>query len=148
LECCVDFDLIERTPFEWVFSDAAFVHSILCTSFAFNDFNNPQWNGQLGSNTLLHLRQTLSQLQLRMSHAQAYQDEALLNAILNLVMLSAGWTDADAACAHFAGLQQIVQLRGGLGYLVTRPKLHCKLDRYVPDARVHSFDFLTHYQQA
>lgn len=128
LESFVDFNAVERIPFEWVFSDAAFAHSILCTSYAFDDFSEPGWDGELGHKGLIHLRETLTQLHRRMSDEYAYQDEALLHAILNLVLLSAGLTEPKAALAHFTGLQKIVHLRGDLQYLATRPKLHFKLN--------------------
>ena len=128
LQSFVDFASTERIPFEWVFSDTAFVQSILCTSYFFDDLNDPSWDGALGHRTLIHLRETLMQLQQRISDEYAYHEDTLLHAILNLVLLSAGTTDARAALAHFTGLQKLIHLRGDLDYLIARPKLHFKIE--------------------
>ena len=102
---------------------------MLCIGFAIDDFRDPEWSGQLSRKTLVHLRETLVQLSTRMLEPHAFENDALIEAILNMVILAAGTTDREAALAHFAGLQKIIQLRGGISFLVSRPKLHFKLDQ-------------------
>jgi hypothetical protein len=129
LDRCVDFDCLESASFEWAFQDTAFLHSVLCTSYAINDFLSPQWNGSPGRKTLLHLRETLALLQAKMGKENAHHDESVLLVVMNLGLLSAMYGDWPAAGAHYKGLQKIVQLRGNLEFLRSRPKLHFKLDR-------------------
>lgn len=131
LDRCVDFDCLEHESFEFVFNDTAFLHSVLCASYAISDFLAPNWDGHPGRKTLFHLRETLALLQVKMQDENAYQDESVLQVIINLGLLSAVFGDWDAAAAHFKGLHKIIQLRGDLQFLRDRPKLHFKLDRLV-----------------
>jgi hypothetical protein len=129
LDRCVDFDCLESASFEWAFSDTAFLHSVLCTSYAINDFMSPGWDGNPGRKTLFHMRETLSLLQAKMSDEHAHLNEIVLLVVMNLALLSAMYGDWKAAAAHYKGLHKIVQLRGNLEFLKARPKLHFKLDR-------------------
>lgn len=126
---CVNFDELDAPSFQWLYTDEAFVHSVLCSSYAVNDFTLPSWNGQPGRDVVTHMGRTLALLAKKMDAVDAHQDEVVLCIIINLVILSAIYGDWKAASAHFAGLQKIVQLRGGITYLKTRSKLHFKLDR-------------------
>jgi hypothetical protein len=129
LDRCVDFDCLESASFEWAFKDTAFLHSVLCTSYAIDDFMSPQWDGNPGRKTLFHMRETLSLLQKKMNNENAHLDETVLLVVMNLAVLSAMYGDWRAAAQHYKGLHKIVQLRGDLDYLHERPKLHFKLDR-------------------
>jgi hypothetical protein len=129
LDRCVDFDCLESASFEWAFTDTAFLHSVLCTSYAISDFMSPQWDGNPGRKTLFHMRETLSLLQAKMNNEHAYLDETVLLVVINLALLSAMYGDWRAAATHYKGLHKIVQLRGHLEFLRARPKLHFKLDR-------------------
>jgi len=129
LDRCVDFDCLESASFEWAFQDTAYLHSVLCTSYAINDFLSPGWDGSPGRKTLFHLRETLALLQAKMDNENIHHDESLLLVVMNLALLSAMYGDWLAAGAHFKGLHKIVQLRGNLEFLKARPKLHFKLDR-------------------
>ncbi|CAO2650219.1 Nn.00g015110.m01.CDS01 [Neocucurbitaria sp. VM-36] len=129
LDRCVDFDYIESTSSQWLFSDSAFLHSILSASYAVNDLVMPRWDGQPGMHVTLHLRETLALLATKMENSHVYEDEAVLFVVINLALLAAVYSDWKAAGAHFAGLYKIVHLRGGMSFLRTRPKLHFKLDR-------------------
>ena len=129
LDRAVDFDCLESASFDWLFKDTAFLHSVLCTSYAISDLLYPQWDGNPGPKTLMHLRKTLSLLQEKMSNPDVYEDESVLVVVQNLALLSAIFGDWQAAATHFQGLRKIVELRGNLGFLSSRPKLHFKLDR-------------------
>jgi hypothetical protein len=129
LDRCVDFDCLESESFEWAFSDTAFLHSVLSTSYAISDFMSPGWDGNPGRKTLFHMRETLSLLQVKMNDEQAHLDETVMLVVMNLAVLSAMYGDWRAAAAHYKGLHKIVQLRGNLEFLRARPKLHFKLDR-------------------
>lgn len=132
LERCVDLDCLESASFGWLFSDTAFLHSVLCASYAINDFMAPQWDGNPGRKTIFHLRETLSLLRVKMLDNFAYQDESILQVIFNLTLLAAVFGDWVAAAAHFKGLHKIVHLRGNAVFLSERPLLHFRLDRSVP----------------
>ncbi|KAF1849031.1 uncharacterized protein K460DRAFT_330563 [Cucurbitaria berberidis CBS 394.84] len=129
LDRCVDFDYIESASFQWYFSDAVFLHSILFVSYAINDLVLPSWDGQPGRKMVSHLRKTLALLARKMETINVHEDEAVLHVVINLALLAVIYDDWKAAAAHFAGLQKIVQLRGGVDFLRSRPKLHLKLDR-------------------
>lgn len=130
LDRAVDFDSLESDSFEWLFKDASFLHSVLCASYAVSDLLYPQWDGRPGQKTLTHLRKTLLLLQEKMSSVpNVYEDESVLVVVQNLALLSAVFGDWEAAAAHFKGLKKIVELRGNLDFLASRPKLHFKLDR-------------------
>jgi hypothetical protein len=130
-ERCVDFDKVDSVSFRLVFTDAAYVNSILCSTSAIHDISSPTWNGQPGRRTTFYLRETLSLLRKKLDQGNVQEDEAMLFAVIQLAMLAAVFGDWDAAIAHFSGLQKMVQLRGGTEFLSVRPKLRFKLDRYV-----------------
>jgi hypothetical protein len=129
LDRCVDLDCIESASFGWLFYDTAFLHSVLCASYAMNDFMAPRWDGNPGCKTVFHLRETLSLLRVKMQDEHAHQDDSVLQVIINLTLLAAVFGDWMAAAAHLEGLHKIVHLRGGLLFLSARPMLHFKLDR-------------------
>ncbi|KAH7093436.1 hypothetical protein FB567DRAFT_544790 [Paraphoma chrysanthemicola] len=129
LDRCVDFDTFEKVTFEWVFSDAAFLHCVLYATHAVDDFLTPGWNGQPGEKTVFHLRQTLRLLNKKIAGSDIHKDEAALNIVVQLGFLAACFGDWCAAIAHFSGLHKIIELRGGQSFLRTRPKLHFKIDR-------------------
>lgn len=52
LDRFINFDSLESAPFEWLFCNNTFLHSILYTSYAINDFAFPGWDGKPGRNTL------------------------------------------------------------------------------------------------
>lgn len=131
LDRCIDFDCLESESFEWAFRDTAFLHSVLCTSYAIQDFTNPDWDGTPGLKTSYHLREALVLLQAKMGRPDVHYDETVLLIVINLALLSAIYGDWWAAAAHCKGLHKIVQLRGNLAFLQQRPTLHFKLDRYV-----------------
>ncbi|KAH7082862.1 hypothetical protein BKA63DRAFT_460730 [Paraphoma chrysanthemicola] len=129
LDRCVDFDPFEKVTFQWVFSDAAFLHCVLYATHAVDDFLAPGWNGQPGEKTIFHLRQTLRLLNKKIAGSDIHKDEAALNIVVQLGFLAACFGDWCAAIAHFSGLYKIIELRGGQSFLRTRPKLHFKIDR-------------------
>lgn len=131
LDRCVDFDCIDSVSFQWLFSDAAFLHSILAACYAVNDLMAPTWTGQPGQRVVANLQKTLALLAERLDICDVHEDEAVLYVVVNLAVLAAIYGDWEAAAAHFRGLHRIVQLRGGFKFLKSRPKLHFKLDRYV-----------------
>ncbi|KAF2028241.1 hypothetical protein EK21DRAFT_114015 [Setomelanomma holmii] len=68
LDRCVNLDCLESASFQWLFTDTTFLHSILCASYATNDFMAPQWDGNPGRKTVFHLRETLSLLCIKMQN--------------------------------------------------------------------------------
>jgi hypothetical protein len=129
LDRLVDFDCLESEKFRWVFFDTAFLHSVLCTSYAINDFMSPHWDGNPSRKTAFHLGQSLSLLQTKMCNDHVHHDESFLQAIINLALLSVAYGDWSAAAIHYEGLHKIVRLRGDSQYLMLRPELHFRLDR-------------------
>jgi len=130
-DSCVDFDCIESVSFEWFFSDSAFLHSVLCASYAAVDSMDPAWDGRPSHKTVFYLRKSLSLLQAKMCNEYVHQDESALHAVLILALLASMYNDWKAAAAHWKGLNTIIGLKGHLEFLKRRPKLHFKLDRWV-----------------
>ncbi len=132
LDRYVDFDdSIESIFFDSLFTDALCLHSVLSTAYAVADLSKPDCNGLPSRKVSSHLRETLGLLARKMDDAKAAQDESILFVVLNLALLAALYGDWMAAAAHYAGLQRIIQLRGGLQFVRARPKLFLKLCRYV-----------------
>jgi hypothetical protein len=129
LDRCVDLDCLESSSFSWLFTDTAFLHSVLCASYAISDFMSPQWNGNPSRKTVFHLQETLSLLRIKLQNEGVHQDETILRVVINLTLLAAVFGDWVAAAAHFQALRRIVYLRGDMAFLRTRPTLHFKLDR-------------------
>lgn len=121
--------MLEHASFTWLFSDTAFLHSILCASYAVSDLLRPNSGGRPSRKTLTHLRTTLRLLREKMdANPYAHEDEAVLAVAVNLTVLSLMFGDFSAALTHGQGVNRIVQLRGHFAFLNSRPKLHCKLD--------------------
>jgi hypothetical protein len=131
LDRCIDIECLESVSLGWLFSDITFLHSVLCASYAINDFMAPQWNGKPSRKTVFHLRETLSLLQVKMQDHNVHQDDSALQVIFNLALLAAVYGDWAAAAAHLEGMRKIVRMRGDMVFLCTRPTLHFKLDRLV-----------------
>lgn len=85
----------------------------------------------LSKTTVFHLRRTLHFLNEKLAHEDAYRDDSNVYVIIMLTLLAVSFGDYVAANAHMDGLRRIVELRGGMEYLQSMPKLHYKLDRYV-----------------
>jgi hypothetical protein len=131
LDRCIDIECLEAVSLGWLFSDITFLHSVLCASYAINDFMSPQWNGNPSRKTVVHLREALSLLRVKMQDENVYQDDSALQVIFNLALLAAVYGDWVAAAAHLEGLRKIIRLRGDMVFLCARPALHFKLDRSV-----------------
>ena len=131
LDRCIDVECLESVSFGWLFSDATFLHSVLCANYAMKDFMAPQWNGSPSSKTIFHLRETLSLLRVKMQDQNVHQDDSALQVILNLALLAAVYDDWAAAAVHLEGMRRIVRMRGDMVLLCARPTLHFKLDRLV-----------------
>jgi len=129
LDRFVDFDCLDPSSFESFLSDEAFLHSMMCASFAINDFQTTKWNGRPGPKTLFHLRNVLSLLREKLRDENVHQDDSVLQVVLNLALLAGAFGEWPAAGTHFKGLHKIIKLRGHLEFLRDKPKLHFKLDR-------------------
>ena len=129
LELCVNLDCLESSSYSWLYTDTAYLHSVLSASYAIRDFDSPQWNGKPGRKTMFHLQEAISMLRIKMQSEDVYQDETVLRIVINLTLLAAVYGDWVAAAAHFEGLHRIIHLRGDMAFLKERPALHFKLDR-------------------
>lgn len=124
----VNFAPIETKYFELLFYDASFTQSLVTLGSMISDFNLNK-SHKLGPRTYRHLQKTFSLLNDRLDVQGAHDSDSILYVVLMLTMLAAWTGDWSSVSAHMAGLRKIVELRGGLSYLVQRPKLHFKLDR-------------------
>jgi hypothetical protein len=80
---------------------------------------------------VFHLRRTLYFLNEKLAQENAWLDDSTVYVIIMLTLMAVSFGDYAAAGAHMDGLRRIVELRGGVKYLESTPKLHYKLDRYV-----------------
>ena len=128
-DCCVDFESIpgHLVPFEKLQSNKIFVHSIMATGHALNDFSvkSPSPTQQ----TMRYLHNTMSVLRAKLQSPLAYRDEVIVHAVLNLAMLAGGFSHWAATVVHLQGLQKIIRLNGGRDFLAKWPKLQFKLER-------------------
>lgn len=131
LNCCIDFKSKHDVTLRWLFGEAIFLHAILGASYAIDDILRPAANGQPRAKTTFYQRKTLALLRQKMDKENVYQDDDVLNVILQLAYFSAIFGDWNATAAHLGGMHKIILLRGGQDFLQTRSKLHFKLDRSV-----------------
>jgi hypothetical protein len=130
LDFCIDFDRQESVAFQWLYSDAAFVRSVLYAAYAVQDITSPTWDGgQPGPATVLHLNKTLSLLRSRLESSAVLEDEAVLYIVGQLGLFASCYGQYRAAVAHFSGAHKIIKMRGGMSFLKPNPKLHFKIDR-------------------
>jgi len=128
VEQYVDLQAGGHTYIPWLFQDAAFAHSILLVTSASNDFRLHQ---PLSRPTIFHLKRTLKLLNKQLNNKGAYLADTTTYTIVTLAVLASMFGDLAATKAHMAGLQRIVQLRGGDRLISECPKQHFMLERYV-----------------
>jgi hypothetical protein len=75
-DCCVDFESIpgHMVPFEKLHFDKLFVNSIMATGYALNDFKVLGKSASPTQQTMQHLQNTLSLLQVKLQSPVEYQD--------------------------------------------------------------------------
>ncbi|KAK3115443.1 hypothetical protein LTR53_005195 [Teratosphaeriaceae sp. CCFEE 6253] len=128
MERVVKLDILENSRIQWLFRDPAFAHSTLLATSAFKDYHLSQ---PLSRTTLFHLKRTLRHLNKQLSDESAYQSESVIYTIVTLAVLALMFGDPSATRTHMAGLQRIVQLRGGESCFSTSSKQHFMLERQV-----------------
>ncbi|KAK3116345.1 hypothetical protein LTR53_003371 [Teratosphaeriaceae sp. CCFEE 6253] len=126
MEQVVKLDILENSYIPWLFRDQAFAHSILLATSAFNDYRLSQ---PLSRTTLFHLKRTLGHLNKQLSDESAYQSDTVIYTVVTLAVLASMFGDPSATGTHMAGLQRIVQLRGGESFLSVCSKQHFMLER-------------------
>jgi hypothetical protein len=128
IEVCVNVDPLKPDYFSWPFYDVTFFHAALLVTSATNDYFLSR---SLSQATVFHLRRTLHFLNKKLAHEDAWLEDSNVYVIVMLTLMAVSFGDYTAAGAHMDGLRRIVELRGGIEYLQSTPKLHYKLDRYV-----------------
>lgn len=107
-----------------MFEDPAYLHFILFFSSAINDAFQRL---PLGKTTYYHMGRTITSLNEKIARSEL--EDSTVAVISSLVIVTALFTDYRAASAHFAGLKQIVELRGGLKAFRHNLGLYIKLAR-------------------
>lgn len=126
VDFCVDFELNKTVWFEWLDHDLAYLHACLLGAAVLQDFiaASPP------SKTMYrHLRSTISLLNKQLCSPDAPMRDSTVAVIVTLATLAAATGDYMAEKAHIAGLQQMVNLRGGLEGFTSNAKLHIKIRR-------------------
>ncbi|KAK3069179.1 hypothetical protein LTR53_012687 [Teratosphaeriaceae sp. CCFEE 6253] len=126
MEQVVKLDILGNSYIPWLLRDQAFAHSILLATSAFNDYRLSQ---PLSRTTLFHLKRTLRHLNKQLSDESAYQSDTVIYTVVTLAVLASMFGDPSATGTHMAGLQRIVQLRGGESFLSVCSKQHFMLER-------------------
>ena len=126
LKFCIEFDEPRAEYFDWLFDDAAYLHSTLLAASAMHDAARKQ---PLAKATCFHLQRTLSLLNEELSEGDAYRKNSTVYIVITLALFARLFGDYTAAETHMSGLRQIVRLRGGLKGLRRTPKLHFTIDR-------------------
>jgi hypothetical protein len=78
-----------------------------------------------------HLNRTIAILNSRLSEEVTHLQDSTLNVVLTLSILACAMGDRAALRAHLSGLYRIVQLRGGISFLLERPMLHFRINQSV-----------------
>ncbi|OIW26042.1 hypothetical protein CONLIGDRAFT_516779 [Coniochaeta ligniaria NRRL 30616] len=124
VELCIDFDLGQSNGIRWMFEDTTYLHYILYFSSAIDDAFRSR---PPSKTTYYHMGRTITSLNEKLARSELH--DSTVAVVSSLAIASAILTDYNAARAHFAGLQQIVQLRGGLEAFRHNLGLYIKLAR-------------------
>ena len=126
IEQCVVFDHDPTAYFAWLQNDKAFLHSVLLSTSALQDFRVRR---PLSKTSLFHMKRALACLNAKLTDTDGYLTESTTWIIQTMATLAILFGDRTASTAHMAGLKRIITLMGGQAWLRGHSKKHFKLDR-------------------
>ncbi|KAK2001689.1 hypothetical protein LX36DRAFT_328304 [Colletotrichum falcatum] len=124
-EWCLKFDDSKTPWFHWLFSDAAFLHSILFTVCLLHD----SVGGETSKRTSFHVWRALNLLNRNISDRSLALADSTLATVVSMSMVSEVFGHRDSAAAHVRGMRRIVQLRGGIESFRHNLQLQVKICR-------------------
>ncbi|OQD64762.1 hypothetical protein PENPOL_c007G03700 [Penicillium polonicum] len=126
VQIVVDFNDDRDLGSIWPSFDKSFLHTILFSNSAVNDWAQ---NLPLAKSSQFHLGRALTLLNKKLATGAAHLDDTTIYTVMLLAIVSSTSGDYDASNIHMAGLQRLVEMRGGHGHLrgdpVTQFKLEC-----------------------
>ncbi|KAL4932569.1 uncharacterized protein BDV17DRAFT_300680 [Aspergillus undulatus] len=124
----IDFDLSDCDWTFWLFLDPAYLQSMFFLASGTQDLAS---NQPLTATTYAFLRQTIVRLNKQLSNmdTSAALRDSTVAVVIVLTLFSSLINDQPGAEAHFAGLRQMVRLRGGIQSFRNNTKLYLKLAR-------------------
>jgi Fungal specific transcription factor domain len=122
----VEFDSANSVWFEYLLSDAPFLHSILWTTQAYFDWIQ---GTRISEKALIHESKAITLLQERLNHPRIAVRDTTIAVVVNLVLTAALVGQFSTARKHMRGLYQILKLRGGLKQLKGNSQLQIKICR-------------------
>lgn len=125
VEIVVDFNDDRDLRSIWPSLDKSFLHTILFTNSAVNDWAQ---NLPLAKSSQFHLGRALTLLNKKLATGAAHLDDATIYTVMLLAIVSNTSGDYDASNAHMAGLQRLVEMRGGHRHLWENPVTQFKLE--------------------
>ncbi|WDK21969.1 hypothetical protein CGRA01v4_13259 [Colletotrichum graminicola] len=125
VEWCLRFDDSKTPWFYWLFSDAAFMHSILFTVCLLHD----SIRGETSKRTSFHVWKALNLLNRNISDESLALADSTIATVVSMCMVSEVFGHRDSAAAHVRGMRRIVQLRGGIERFRHNLQLHVKICR-------------------
>lgn len=134
LESCFIFDKRDRSWFELMFIDAAYLHIMVFTTSSYFEWVRGRNRGTRGPDPMLHLLKAVRLLREKL-HLGDEEIQTSISTILVVLALTghAHFMGDDATAKHhLRGLREIVSLRGGIATFRDTPKLMIEILRYVP----------------
>lgn len=126
IDVCMHFDVSKTPWFHWLFSDAAYLHSILFTVGLLHD---AALGGKLSKKTSFHVWKTLNLLTQNIADQDLALADSTVATIVSMCMVAELFGDHQSAAAHVAGMHQIVELRGGIESFRHNLQLQIKICR-------------------
>ena len=125
VEVCVDFEGDISGHMARALQEDVFMHTILLTNSAIRDYAQRRSPTKA---TQFYLSKTLSLLSERLGDKDSHLMDSTIYIVLSLAVMGAIFGDYAATRTHLLGLMKIIELRGGLQYLQTQPKVQFKLE--------------------
>lgn len=128
IELCVMFDMKNSIWVEYLAIDALYCHSVLWTTQAYFDWLKGSERSHVQTQ---HTNATLVLLQQRLIDRQRATSDVTICVVVCLVMMTALAGDLESSRKHMAGLQKMVELRGGVRAFMENGHIQVKICRYV-----------------
>jgi hypothetical protein len=129
LERCFDFNIEDRSIFETLSFDPAYLHAVIFGAQAYSDLVS----GRSSKQTSVHMLKTIQLLRNRLSifegNEQIFVSNPTIQVVLTLAHIAHLSGDHVTAEQHLEGLIKLVNLRGGIAAFESTPKLLAELLR-------------------
>ncbi|KAF8849032.1 hypothetical protein BDZ45DRAFT_773889 [Acephala macrosclerotiorum] len=126
IEVCLSWDPRSSKWFEYLQSDAAYLHSMMWSTQLYFDWLQGR---EPSHSALVHLNTTLNLLRSRIVDGQIATSDTTISAVIGLVMMAVLVGNQEEARKHMDALHKMVAMRGGLRALRENSQLQIKCCR-------------------